>query len=91
VQEVCLSDQLYQEAKRRATDAGFLNVDDFVADVLQHDFSVDVENFDDRFTPEVNAYLKGIIAEMEAGKSLSLDEAERNLDFVRSAWRKNAS
>ena len=36
--QIQLSDQLYQEAQARAADAGFINVDDYVAQVLKEEF-----------------------------------------------------
>lgn len=90
MQQVHLNDQLYLEAKHRAQEAGFASVDQFIADVLQHDFSAAPEILDNRFTPEVNAYLNRIVADMEAGRSLSLQDVQGNLDSARNAWRKNA-
>lgn len=36
-----LSDQLYQQAQRRATESGFPSVDEYIADVVQHDLMTD--------------------------------------------------
>lgn len=89
MQQVQLNDQLYNEAKLRAREAGFTSVDEFISDVLQHDFSDAPENLEDRFTPEVSGYLSRIVADMDAGKSLSLRQVQTNLDEARKAWRKS--
>ncbi len=60
MQKVQLNDQLYKEAERRAREAGFASVDEFVADRLESDFSEEQENFDHLFTPEVIAELDEI-------------------------------
>lgn len=46
-----LNDQLYQDAKRRAAEAGFGSVDEYVADILQQDLE-ETENLDHFFTPQ---------------------------------------
>jgi len=50
--QVRLNDKLYKEAERRAREAGFGSVDEFVADRLESDFSDGQENFDHLFTPK---------------------------------------
>ena len=51
--QVNLNDQLYSGGPaRRAEAAGFSSVDDYVADVLSHDFQLDDEHLDRFFTPE---------------------------------------
>jgi hypothetical protein len=44
--QIQLNERLYQQAQRRAAEAGFGSVDEYVADVLQHDFDEETENFD---------------------------------------------
>jgi hypothetical protein len=78
-----LTERLFNEAQRRAAAAGFENVDEFIADRLESDFANDQENLDDRFTPEVIARLDQISLEMNAGKSVSMEQAERQLSKVR--------
>jgi hypothetical protein len=89
MQQIQLSDQLYQEAQRRAAEAGFASVDEYVADRLHFDFAEDQDNFDDRFTPEIIAHLDRISEEMKAGKSVSIEEAEEHLAKVRDEWLKS--
>lgn len=84
-----IADQLYEEAKHRAEAAGFDTVDEFVAEVLRLDFSSPADDFDERFTPEVNAYLNRIAADMESGKSLSRRQVELRLNEVRKTWHAN--
>ena len=89
--QILVADELYQEAEHRARVAGFASVDEFIADVLAQDFSEAPDNFDDRFTPEVNAYLDSVASDMDAGKSFSMTEVENHLDETRKAWRENPS
>ena len=86
--EIRLSEQLYKEAARRAQAAGYATVDDFVAEQLQGEFSVEQEDLDHHFTPEVLAHLDRISDDMKAGKSLSMEEVEKNQEAVRAAWLK---
>src|SRR5277367_4041060 len=87
--EVRLDEKLYKEAQRRARDAGFDSVDEFVAEQLGSDFSVEQEDFDDRFTPEVIAHLDRISDQMKAGKSVSMEEVDNHLADVREASLKD--
>jgi hypothetical protein len=87
--QVQLNDKLYKEAERRAREAGFGSVDEFVADQLETDFSNEQEDFDDRFTPEIVAHLDRISGEMKAGKSVSIEEVDKHLADVRETWLKD--
>jgi hypothetical protein len=87
--QVQLNDNLYKEAERRAREAGFGSVDEFVADRLENDFSEEQENFDHLFTPEVIADLDKISADMQAGKSVSMEEVNKHMADVRQAWLKD--
>ena len=87
--EIRLSEQHYKEAERRAKAAGYATVDDFVAEQLQGEFSVEQEDLDQHFTPEVLAHLDRTSDDMKAGKSSSMEEVERNQEAVRAAWLKN--
>jgi hypothetical protein len=86
---VQLNDKLFKEAERRAREAGFGTVDEFVADQLESDFSDEQENYDDRFTPEVVAQLDRISDDMKVGKTVSTEELDKHLSDVREAWLKN--
>jgi hypothetical protein len=89
MQKVQLTDQLYKEAERRAREAGFASVDEFVADQLQGNFSEDPEDLDARFTPEVIARLDRVSADMQSGKKASKEEVDSQLANAREAWRKD--
>ena len=86
---VQIADRLYQEAVRRARQAGYDSVDAFVADRLETDFADENDNFDDRFTPEVLVQLDRIAEEMAAGKCVSKKEMSEHLADVRATWLKN--
>jgi hypothetical protein len=69
-----LDDRLYQEAERRASVAGFVSVDEYVADVLQHDLDEATENFDHLFTPERLAHIDRAAAQIDAGQGMPAEQ-----------------
>lgn len=88
--QVQLNDKLYKEAQRRAREAGFGSVDEFVADRLESDFSEEQENFDHLFTPEVIADLDRISAQVKAGgKTFTMQEVDEHLEKKRQEWLRN--
>ena len=80
--QIHLNDQLYQEAQRRASAAGFLTVDEYVADVVQHDLQEETENFDYLFTPDRLAHADRAAAQIDAGQGISAEQ-------VRDHFRQN--
>ena len=74
MQQIQLDDQLYQEAERRASAAGFVTVDEYVADVLQHDVHEETENLDYLFTPERLAQIDRAAAQIDAGQGIPADQ-----------------
>lgn len=90
MQQIQLTDQLYKEAERRAREAGFASVEEFVAERLLNDFSDEEDNFDDRFTPEVLAHLDKISDEIKAGgKTYTMEEVNEHLEMKRQEWLRN--
>jgi hypothetical protein len=88
--QVQLNDKLYKEAERRAREAGFGSVDEFVAERLEIDFSEQQENFDHLFTPEVIADLDKISAQVKAGgKTYTLQEVDEHFEKKRQQWLGN--
>ena len=75
-----LNDELFQEAERRAAASGFVSVDDYVADVLQHDLFEGTENLDSLFTPERLAHIDRAAAQIDAGQGVP---AEQVRDYFR--------
>lgn len=69
-----LNDDLYQEAEHRASAAGFVSVDDYVADVLQHDLLEDTENLDSLFTPERLAHIDRAVTQIDAGQGIPAEQ-----------------
>ncbi len=66
-------------------------MDDYVADVLQHDLQEETENFDHLFTPERLAPIDRAIAQIEAGQGLTKEQAAAELAERRDKWlRQNA-
>ena len=79
--QIQLDDQLYQEAERCASAAGFVTVDEYVADVLQHDIiHEEIENLDHLFTPERLARIDRAAAQIDAGQGIP---AEQVRDYFR--------
>jgi hypothetical protein len=88
--QVHLADQLYQEAQRRATEAGFTTVDEYVADVIAQDLELCTENYDHVFTPEVIRELDRVSAAAKAGgKTYSPEEVKEHFRKRSEAWREN--
>ena len=88
--QVHLTDQLYQEAQRRAIEAGFTTVDEYVADVIAHDLELSNENCDHVFTSEVIGELDRVSAAAKAGgKTYSLEEVKEHFRKRSEAWRTN--
>ncbi len=84
--QVNLNDQIYQEAQRRASEAGFACVDEFIEDVLHHDFQGETENLDFLFTPERLAYIDRSAAQIDAGHYFTQQQATEELAKRRAQW-----
>ncbi len=72
--QIQLNDQLYQEAERRASAAGFISVDEYVADVLQHDILEETESLDSLFTPKRLAHIDRAAAQIDAGQGIPAEQ-----------------
>jgi hypothetical protein len=83
--QVQLSDQLYQEAQRRAAEAGFGSVDDYIADVLTHDFDDQAEDLDRFFTPERLAQVDRAAAQIKAGELFTSKQVREHFEQKRKA------
>jgi hypothetical protein len=83
---VQLADQVYQEAQRRATEAGFASVDDYIADVVIQDVSDSCENLDHYFTPERLAHIDKALAQVDAGNYFTEEQAKAELGRRRARW-----
>ena len=69
-----------------AAEAGFPNVDEYVADVLSHELQAENPNLDHFFTPERLAEIDQSLADVRAGKVLTLDQADAELAKSRDSW-----
>ncbi len=85
VHQIHINDQLYLEAQRRATEAGFSSVDDYVADVLQHNLQQDTENFDYLFTPERVARIDRAAAQIDADLGVPAEQMREHFRQKRDA------
>ena len=89
--QVQLSEQLYRQAERRAAEAGYTSVDDFVTDVVSQSLSGDAEDFDHLFTPERLEHIDKAAADIEAGDFITSEQAKAEFARQRSEWlQKNA-
>jgi hypothetical protein len=90
--QIQLNDELYKEALRRATEAGFASVEEYIADVLSQELHDATENLDHLFTPEAIAELDQISDQIKAGgKTYSAEEVEQHFEKKREEWlRKHA-
>ena len=84
--QVNLNDQLYQDVQRRAAEAGFTNVDDYVADVLSHDLNEETPNLDHFFTPERMAQIDQSLASAAAGNVYTSEQVDEELAKRRDEW-----
>jgi hypothetical protein len=73
-----VSEQLYQFAERRAADAGFGSVDDFIADYLQHELEDEAEDLSGFFTPERIAEIDRAAAQADAGQVRTMAEVREH-------------
>jgi PHD/YefM family antitoxin component YafN of YafNO toxin-antitoxin module len=72
--QIQLNEQLYQDVQRRASAAGFVTVDEYVADVLQHDLNEESESFDYLFTPERLARIDRAAAQIDTGQGVPAEQ-----------------
>lgn len=85
-----LTEQLYNQAKRRAVEAGFASVDEYIVDVVSEDVAQETENLDHRFTPKVMAHLNQIQDEIKAGaKTHTEAELDELLQERKRSWRES--
>ena len=83
---VNVSNELYQLIQQSALNAGFANVDDYVAEVLSCGFPNDTENFDHLFTPERMAQIAQSEREMDAGHFYTMEQADAELAKRKENW-----
>jgi len=81
-----LTDQLYNQAKRRAVEAGFKSVNDYIADMVSDDLAIDTENLDHLFTPERLAHIDKAAAQIKAGQGYTMEEVREHLAEKRADW-----
>ena len=85
-----LSEQLYQQAQRRAVEEGFASVDEYIVDVVSEDVAQETEDLDHRFTPKVMAHLNQLQEEIKAGaKTYSEAEMDEHLQERARASRES--
>jgi len=84
--QVQLDDEVFKVAQRRAADAGYPSVDAYVADVVVHDASDEIDNLDHFFTPERLAHIDSADADIKSGKFVTSEQADEELAKRRAEW-----
>lgn len=83
MQQVHLSEQVFQRAKKAAEERGFESVDAYVAGLIEER---DEDNFDHLFTPEVLASLDEAVERMKAGGGKPLEQVMAELEVFQAQW-----
>jgi hypothetical protein len=95
MQQIQLADKVYKDAQRRAAEAGFASVDEYVADVLINDVFEDggeeTPDLEHLFTPERLAKIDAALADVKAGHFLTSDQVDAELAKCRDEWVQNKS
>lgn len=90
MQQVQLDERLYKDAQRRAAEAGFSSVDEYVADVVSHDLVEgapdQAPNLDHLFTPERLESIDAAAAEIKAGNCFTAEQVREHFKKKRDAW-----
>jgi len=88
--QIQLTEQLYNQAKRRAVEAGFASLDEYIVDVVSGDVAQETEDLDHRFTPELMAHLNQIQEQIKSGaKTYSEEELDDYLQERAQQWRES--
>ena len=66
--QIQITAQVYSRVERRAIEAGFASVDEYVVDLLTRDVFENAENLDGLFTPERLAHIDRAVEQIEAGQ-----------------------
>lgn len=85
MRNVQLTDELFQEAERRAQAAGFESVDEYIADFLQQDLS-SAENLGHLFTPERLAHIDKAASDIKAGRFYTPEQVDAYLAETKASW-----
>jgi hypothetical protein len=84
-----LNDQLYDLAKRRADEAGFKTVSEFLTDVVSEELTEDSEDLDHLFTPQRIALIDKAAAQIKVGQFLTAKQVDVELAKRRTEWLQN--
>ncbi len=88
--QILLPDQVYNDAQRRASDAGFNSVDDYIVDLLADEDLVETPDLDHLFTPERIAHIDQVLARVKAGgKTYTMAETRAAISKKRAEWIRN--
>lgn len=83
-----LTDQVYEQFQRRAFDAGFMSVEEFLENLVTNSPMNESTEFDRLFTAEVIAELDRVSGAIKAGaKTFSQAEVDEHFRKKSQAWR----
>lgn len=90
--QIQLTDEVYAEVERRAAEAGYNSIDEYVAEMLMGDLNEETANFDHLFTPECIADLDRVSAEVRAsGITYSPEQVREHFRNKSEAWSKESA
>jgi hypothetical protein len=85
-----INDHVYEQAKQRASEAGFESVDEFISDVMSNVLSEETEDYDRFFTREIIADLDRVAGSVHAGaKTCTQEEFDEHFRKKSQAWRES--
>lgn len=84
--QIQLNDDVFEEAQRRAAQAGFASVDAYVAVLLEQGFQAPPESLDYLFTPQRLAQIDRAAAQIDAGQGRTPQQVEQELAERRTQW-----
>lgn len=83
-----LDDQLYVQLQRRAHDAGFTKLDEYIVGLVSEDITCEQERLDHSFSPAVIAHLDKLREGIQSGApTYSESNVETYLTAKAQAWR----
>jgi hypothetical protein len=74
--------------RRQNVDAGYASVDAYIADIVVHDRD-ETPDLDHLFTPERLAHIDAAMADINAGRSYTTEQANEELAKRRAEWLRN--
>lgn len=84
--QIEISNQLYEQAKLGAMEAGFENVNENVAEIISDYVSFDISSAETMFTEQRLESIDKATAQIESGQFLTSKQADVELERRRAEW-----